>query len=264
MIPNLANAAQAANILYDFGFLVGGAWVLYTYRRSVRSSAARWSLDLFRHFYNHTGFEKPRQMIEYDFDERVRFLIQRRVTDRNLPLSQEEKRELQQLDNLLNYLEAVMYIVDNRQLLGSDADAFFDYWFSLIKTDDHAILRRYLRMGYERLARRVGVASHDFLFLPDNLKRRAADEVRALGLRASPLGYAAAAEREGDAVTPGTLYRIARGGELKAVRRLDAAMGYAAKDDARSPVRRRMIRVYPNNAQRSGGAKGVDAWVYWE
>jgi len=85
------------------GAVFGGFWALYNYHRTRRYEAARWLHGVFKDFYLSGRFKEVRELLEYDYPERAGPLLERRIADRHVPITPEEREVLGELDNLLNY-----------------------------------------------------------------------------------------------------------------------------------------------------------------
>ncbi len=118
-------------MMLGVGALVGGAWALFNYQRSRRFEAARWLQGVFRDFYLSDRFKDVRELLEYNYPERTSPLLERRITDRHVPITIEEMNLLRDLDTLLNYFEHILYLENEGQLSRKDRRAVFDYWFDI-------------------------------------------------------------------------------------------------------------------------------------
>ena len=115
-------------------------------------------VSLFKDFYRDETMSRARELIEYDFLDVAGPLLELRVLDRQIPLSQAERAQLRDLDLVLNFLEQLLYLQEEGHLLDRDRDVFFEYWFDQLAQPTHAALRRYLRnCGYERFSRLLGL-----------------------------------------------------------------------------------------------------------
>jgi gamma-glutamylcyclotransferase (GGCT)/AIG2-like uncharacterized protein YtfP len=138
--------------------VVGGLWALHSHRLGRRAAAARWLHEVFKDFYTDPELISGRELLEYDFDTRLGPLLLLRVTDRNVVLSAEQRRDLRRVDLALNYFEQLLYLQKESHLQRRDTAVFFEYWFDLMRADDRAGLRRYLaRCGYERCSEELGI-----------------------------------------------------------------------------------------------------------
>jgi len=149
----LAVISQIAPLITSISILFAGAWGLYTYRKQVRGQASKWTVDLYQDFYKDPVMKKARELVEFDYAESLKFLLQKRVLNREIPLTKTERANRGLLDYFLNYLEQLRYLESAKVLSRADSSTFFAYWFSILMRPEYSALRRYLaRCGYERLA----------------------------------------------------------------------------------------------------------------
>lgn len=145
-----------ANMLLAVGAILTGLLAVRTYRKTKRDEAARWLQGMFQDFYLSGQFGDVRRLLEYDYETAAAPLLERRLTNRDIPSTPEEYRVLEELDTLLNYFEQVLYLQDEDHLSASDVEALFDYWFGIMRAPNRAALRRYADcFGWERLAREL-------------------------------------------------------------------------------------------------------------
>lgn len=153
-----------ASVVLAVGAVATGLWGIYSYRKAKRTEAARWIQGLFRDFYLEDKFNSVRQVLEYDYAEKVAPLLTRRLTNRDIPISGDERAVLQELDMLLNYFEHVLYLEAEGHVSTKDRDAIFDYWFEIMKAPERASLRRYAAcFNFERVAEALGAGAHDYV-----------------------------------------------------------------------------------------------------
>ncbi len=84
------------------------ALALINYRRAQRLEAARWLQELFREVYLTERFTKVRSTLEYEYSKEVAPLLERRLTNLDIPPTPKELVILEELDALLNYFEFVL------------------------------------------------------------------------------------------------------------------------------------------------------------
>jgi gamma-glutamylcyclotransferase (GGCT)/AIG2-like uncharacterized protein YtfP len=194
--------AFGTNVL-AFSAVVGGLWALHNHRLGRRASAALWLHEVFKDFYTDQELIAGRELLEYDFDTRLGPLLLLRVTNREVVLSAEQRRDLRRVDLVLNYFEQLLYLQSESHLQQRDTEVFFEYWFDLMRAADRAGLRRYLaRCGYERCSEEVGVeyGSHEHVALYGSLMREY-EEQDFIGVR-EKLEYV------GDCTLRGELYSL--------------------------------------------------------
>lgn len=135
------------------GAIAAGFWAVHNYRKAQSAEAARWLQSLFSDFYLSDHFTDVRLLLEYSYPERAGPLLERRMTDRDVPLTPEEIDVLRDLDTLLNYFEHLLYLEDKKSFNTKDRQSLFEYWFDVMQTPERASLRMYAdRFGFERVA----------------------------------------------------------------------------------------------------------------
>lgn len=258
--------SAVATAVLSLAAIVGGGWGLYSYHQARRVEAARWLQGVFKDFYLSTQFKDVCRLLEYDFDTIAGPLLERRITDRHVPVTPDEVEILSQLDTLLNYFEHVLYLENESHLTERDRQAVFEYWFDIMGEDQRAGLRRYIaRFGFERIAKVLNAPNEDYIAVYGSLREGLAlpdlpDDVGQMLQRKGPciiqgelydLGdYPGLLD--GDGTVVGELYTIT---DLKALRLLDTYERYDASDRAGSLYIRKCVRL----AQ----PVGLDAWVYF-
>jgi gamma-glutamylcyclotransferase (GGCT)/AIG2-like uncharacterized protein YtfP len=159
-----ADSSALGQCLLGGAAFVGGGWAVFTYRKTRRREAARWLQGVFSDFYTNPSLIAGRELIEYDYCERLETLLNLRVTARHVPLSQTEREDLRQLDLVLNHLEQVIYLEEEKHIARHDREVFFQYWFDLLRQPDKASLRRYLvTCGYEKCSRMLEIGPTEYV-----------------------------------------------------------------------------------------------------
>jgi gamma-glutamylcyclotransferase (GGCT)/AIG2-like uncharacterized protein YtfP len=251
-------------VVLAVGALIAAGWAAYTFRKAKRAEAARWMVALFRDFYRDETMSRARELIEYDFGDVAGPLLELRVLDRHVRLSELERSQLRDLDLVLNFLEQLIYLEEEGHLLDRDRNVFFEYWFDQLSKPTHAALRRYLRnCGYERCSDLLELEQSEFLVAYGSLLTGLGDETeRELREGMESLGSCRLDGRlysRGDfpALVPGSgsvqgeLFRV---GDKALFRQLDTLEHYDAGRRETSLYRRRCIRLPELE---------VDAWVYY-
>jgi gamma-glutamylcyclotransferase (GGCT)/AIG2-like uncharacterized protein YtfP len=258
------------SVVLAVGAVCTALWAVFNYRKAKRAEAARWLQGMFEHFYLSDQFRNVRALLEYDYAEKVGALLERRLTNRDVPRTDEEQEILQEIDTLLNYFEQVLYLEDNGHLSEEDREALFDYWFDVMRSRERGSLRRYCAcFGWERLATRLNAQRFEYVAVYGSL-------MKGLQLDDAP-NLAPYLERVGACTIQGDLYDLGNypglvagegrvAGELyklkfdlpkrdatEAFRRLDKYERYDAHDVPRSLYRRCVMRL---------AEPDVDAWVY--
>jgi hypothetical protein len=103
--------------------------------RNRRADAARWLQQFFSDFHLDDEFKEIRTALEYDYDSVVGPLVERRITDRGVPLSEDDRRLLLELDTLLNYFEHVLYLEAEGHLNTRDRQRSTNNWFEIMSSD---------------------------------------------------------------------------------------------------------------------------------
>jgi len=159
-------------MLLGAGVIVGGGWSLFNYHRARRTEAITWMHRVFEDFYLKDIFVEVRVLIEYDYEEIAMALVEKRITDRHVPVSTEEIALLRQLDNLLNYFEYVLYLENEGQIKREDRQAIFEYWFDIMNDGRRASLRRYIaHFGFERVAAELKVEDTPYIAVYGSLRQ---------------------------------------------------------------------------------------------
>jgi len=245
--------------------VVGGAWAVYGYRKARRAEAARWLHQVFKDFYTEPELIAGRELMEYDFDERLGPLLLLRVTDRHVNLSSPQRTDLRRIDLVLNYFEQLLYLQSEAHVLKRDTEVFFEYWFGIMHARDRAGLRRYLaKCGYERCSAELGMAYGDpeYLALYGSLMRES-DVQDKIGVR-ELLDYVGPCTLrgelyalgdwpgmiEGDGQVAGELYRVR---DVKAFRATDELEHFDPGQPDGCKYLRRAVRL---------AQPDLDAWTY--
>jgi gamma-glutamylcyclotransferase (GGCT)/AIG2-like uncharacterized protein YtfP len=258
--------AFGTNVL-AFGAVTGGAWALYSHRKTRRVDAARWLQTVFTDFYTNRELIAGRELIEYDFDDRLGPLLLLRVTNREVVLSPAQREDLRRVDLVLNYFEQLLYLETERHILKRDRDVFFEYWFGIIGQPSRAGLRRYLaRCGYERCTAELGLryGEAEYVALYGSLMRQF-DVQDKVDVR-NDLEYVGPCQLKGalyslggwPALVPGDgrveaeLYRV-RG--VRAFTKMDPVEHFKPGQPEGCKYLRRCVRLLDEPA--------VDAWTYF-
>lgn len=150
---SLEKLQLVSQICFNIGAGFAGVWAVFQYVKTRRSNAVKWTQQLFEDFYILDHFNDGRNLLEYEYFEKVVPLLRMRVVDRDMSLTIEQRDRLADLDKLLNYFEHLLYLEQSALINKKDRKVFFEYWFGLLSEPDKGSLRRYLKnCGYERLA----------------------------------------------------------------------------------------------------------------
>lgn len=258
--------SAAGQVLLGIGAVIGGVWGVYTYDRAQRDSAAQWLHSFFLTFYTDRDMFAARKALIFDYPG-LAYILEIRVTDRDVDLTPTELKQLRLVDLLLNFLEEILFLRSASHLPTSDHGFFFEYWLSLLRKPEYAALRRYAaRGGYEHVAswckagtdEYVGKAGEDeYVALStractQSILSRCDDVelVRGCQVRAMPTGDTGAFAEDPDTTTDAHLLRLKNG---RSFRSLDATMGFAAAARSINLTRRRCVHL---------ADPAVDAWIY--
>ena len=251
-----------------FGALVAGGWTAFSFVAGHRLRAAEWIHSLFREFYLSDEVRQLAVRLEYGFFDEVAPLLERRLFDREVTLSNDEIELLSSLDTVLNYLEFVLYLVSEHRVTTRDAEAVFDYWFGLVCNNEHAALRRYIaHFGFEHLASRAAVTDEDFIFFYGSLMAGQSGHQELIGIKTmmSRISQASVAGTLFDlgeypglvlgsrTLVLGEVYRIHPESAQELLHQLDAFERFNPATHSESLFVRRMVRLVE---------PGIDAWLY--
>lgn len=253
------------------GAVATSFWALFTYRRAKRFEATRWIEGLFREFYLDDRFRQLKQVIQYDFGTELAPLLERRLTDRDIVTTPNERKLLEDVDIMLNYFEQLLYLEENRQVKREDREAFFSYWFELIDEDNHGSLRRYAAIwGFERVARELRIPRHEYIAVYGSLMNGlglpdapdiANDLAQRLPCRIPGQLFDTGHGYPGLVLGPGSVagevyevkHHLPRAPAQEVFRKLDRYERYDASDRPGSLYIRQVVRLE---------SPSVDAWVY--
>lgn len=264
---NANDTTALAYAVLAVGAIGTGAWSLFNYRAARRARAAEWTHSLFHDFYLSPEFRQLRTELEYNFFSEMGPLLERRLYNREVPLSTADVELLSNLDTTLNYLEFILYLLDERRVSESDVQAIFDYWFAIACDREHAALRRYVaHFGFEYLAKRLQASDSDCVFLYGTLMTGEAghDEVDVQHSlrRVSPatiegslydLGLYPGLILDGAGLVSGELYEPREGDVKRILDSLDRFERFLAAEPGESLYLRRFVRLHDPDR---------DAWVY--
>lgn len=243
------------------------AWAVFAYQAAHRARAAEWNFSLFQDFYLSTEFRRLRTRLEYKFFDEMAPLLERRLYNRDVPMSSADVEMLIDLDTTLNYLEFVLYLHEERRISKGDLGAVFNYWFKLVGGPEHASLRRYAsHFGFEYLASMAGATDQDLIFVYGTLMSGEAAHGEINGgnqlelVSSAVIGgrlydidnYPALILGNGGTVT-GELYRIREGQAKSVLNSTDNFERFDARDRETSLYLRRLVRLED---------PAVDAWAY--
>jgi hypothetical protein len=142
-------------MLVGVASIAGGLWAIRLFRESRRLEVAKWLDGIFRDFYVNESFADIRWLLAYrTFVGEIAPLLDRTTKHPADVLNPDATQILHRLDRLLNYFEHVLYMESEGYVPASAREAFFGYWFELMKSEAYLPLRHYIATyGYEHLDR---------------------------------------------------------------------------------------------------------------
>jgi hypothetical protein len=154
---NAADWYALGQMLVGVAALGGSIWAVRLYRTSKRLEAAKWLDAIFRDFYVNESFADVRWLLaRRTFIKEVVPILNRSIADPADLLDEEEARILHRVDRLLNFFEHILYMESEGHLPVKAREAFFGYWFGLMKSPQYRPLQAYIHVyGYEYLDRFV-------------------------------------------------------------------------------------------------------------
>ncbi len=134
-------------------------------RKSRRNERAEWLHELFTDVYPTGQLSEAKNLIEYRYSDYLAPLLELRMNDRHVQISEEDVSALDQLDNFLNFIEHVLGLQAKGLMTAAERKIVFDYWPNVIGWDDSfAALRRYVSMcGYEKINEELRLTNVDYL-----------------------------------------------------------------------------------------------------
>jgi gamma-glutamylcyclotransferase (GGCT)/AIG2-like uncharacterized protein YtfP len=257
--------------IVSLGAVAAGLWALHTYRRSRRLEAAKWLQQLYADFYASEKFDEMRIDLEYEYFRATAPVVQKRISDRHVPLSKDEMRYLRHFDNFLNYFENLLYLRECEQVQRDDILAIFDYWFSLMRRDAFGAVRTYTAFGFERLAAELQAEPCRAVFLTEEQIRQLAQSAPASHLKFATMSVdavikCATIRRSGGGggliegsgePAHGRLTRLETLEEgLQLARTLDSILDFDASRERPGYRVRQCVMAF------DGSNRGTDAWVW--
>lgn len=238
-------------------------WALYVFQSGKKKEETARSQQLFGSFYLSPEFGRLRHSLEFDYDEKLRPLIERVLRTDETNFSHDERKRLCDLDLALNHFEFVLHLEEQGQISVRDRRALFGYWYEWLSAPSHVEIRHYIReYGYAAIARlltkmqqeHLSSCSHPLIAVYGTLRENCSGkEEEELKKGMKPLGDCRIRGhlfdfglwpglREGKGIVKGELYEMPQGNFAH----LDGHEG----DD----FRRRRVRLADPD---------VDAWVYF-
>ena len=153
MDPNAIK--EWAGALAPYVAFFAAFWAIHTYRRAKKVEVARLQNQIFDDLYLSGKFDGVREMLDFDYAERVEPVLVRVLDRSDAPVPKEDRALLLNLDSFLNLFEFVLYLEQDKKLLTSeDRNALLGYWTGWMGEPRHQRLRDYLReFDYEKLTK---------------------------------------------------------------------------------------------------------------
>jgi len=123
-----------------------------SYRHQINLERMKWLQQLYDSFYNSDRYKAVRQRIDFD-DLATLFQLLRKSDIAPQELRAQEKDQLDQFTDYLNFFEWIGYLEREGQITFKNVDAMFKYYLvRLLQVDSSKQLRKYiLDHGYEEL-----------------------------------------------------------------------------------------------------------------
>jgi hypothetical protein len=133
--------------------LFGTALIAYrSYAHQTELERLKWLQHLTDNFYNQDRYKSIRQKIDFNDVQGLFSLLRRSDTDpQNMRF--EERRQLDEFTDYLNFFEWIAFLESKRQLSFEDVDVMFNYYLKrLMQVDQDQQFRKYIQHeGYEKL-----------------------------------------------------------------------------------------------------------------
>ena len=135
-------------------------WAIWIFQKSKQSEEAARLHTLFSGFYLSPEFRRLRNELEFDYDKKLRPLIEKVLSTEGTTYTNVERELLCDLDTSLNYFEFILHLGKKRHLARDSREVIFKYWYDLMADPDKAALQQYLfRYDYGELSRQLSPAS---------------------------------------------------------------------------------------------------------
>jgi len=263
-------------IVFDVFILLGGVFAYVSYVRSKRLDALKWIHEVFEKFNFDPEFQKGKELLDFDYDTRVKPLVEAWVIEKNAAIPVDKRCDLLAIDQYLNHFEHLSYLKEEHQVYEEDLNAYFGYWLGLLSEPERGGVRRYLaHAGYERLASYT--KAHDetveYLFVYGSLKSGCREQVKDIGNIASKLRLIGTSEITGTLydfgdypglvlnssgqTIKGEVYAI---DDLEVLRSLDAYEEFYPVDQEPSEFVRTCIQM--DVVLKTGRRDPTDTWIY--
>ncbi len=129
-----------------------GIWAVYTYSRSRHTDVGRWVNKLTRDFYDDPKIDFAKRTLQYDYRLFVSDLLENRMANPNIPVSDQEREFLDEFDRFLNHFEHMFYLHREGHIRSRDFQSVFRYWIDFFRGWDKSALREYIcNFGFDGL-----------------------------------------------------------------------------------------------------------------
>jgi hypothetical protein len=136
--------------------VVAGAAILArrSYRHQISLERMKWLQQFYDNFYNSDRYKAVRQRIDFD-DVETLFPLLRKSDTAPQELRPQERDQLDQFTDYLNFFEWIGYLEKEGQVSFENVDVMFKYYLvRLLQVDANQQLRKYISdHGYEELNR---------------------------------------------------------------------------------------------------------------
>lgn len=126
------------------------AYKSYAYQN--RLERLKWLQQLYENFYNQERYKAVRQKIDFNDVADLLSLLRRSDTEPEA-LRFEERKQVDEFTDYLNFFEWIAFLESKGQLSFEDIDVMFNYYLKrLLQVDQDQQFRRYIQhAGYEQL-----------------------------------------------------------------------------------------------------------------
>ena len=157
-------------VLNPYAFIplaIPAMWAAYIYNRRRRSERAEWLHSVIRDVYFSERFDSIQQDLEHHYERGIDTLLERRINDRHVELSDDEVELLNSLDNLLNYIEHILGLEARKLITTTERKSIFSYWPNVVgEADRFSALRVYVALcDYTLICKELELSTDEYLTL---------------------------------------------------------------------------------------------------
>ena len=154
--------SASKEILTILTLIPAACWAFFIFRSAKRKEEASRAHQLFASFYLSAEFGRLRHSLEFDYDEKLRRLIERVLRPDETDFSGAERKHLCDLDLALNHFDFVLHLEEQGQISVKDRRALFGYWYQWLSEPSRPEIRCYIRAyGYGAIARLLAKMQRD-------------------------------------------------------------------------------------------------------